>query len=205
LHRPRRQRLGCLECDLLLTLGELGEGERALCPRCGHLLASHPPDGFTRSIAYALAAAVLLVMANAFPFLALEASGRENVMTLPRAAAEIWRDGYEPMAVLVMLLIVVVPALMIGLLVALMGSLLRGRGAEWQVPAGKLLFWLTPWSMVEVFVIGVLVSLVKVGELATVVIGFSFWSYVAFALCFIAALASLDRLTVWQEIERCNP
>ena len=204
MHHPRRQRLGCIQCDLLLTLGELAEGERASCPRCGHLLASHTPGGLTRPLAYALAAAVLLVMANAFPFLALEASGLENVMTLPRAALEIYRDGYGAMVALVMGVIVVVPALMIALLVALLVSLVRERGADWQVPVGRIFFWLTPWSMVEVFVIGVIVSLVKIGHMATVILGISFWSYVAFAICFTAAMASLDRLTVWDEIERCN-
>lgn len=204
MNHPRPQRLGCIQCDLLVTLGELAEGERAKCPRCGHLLAAHTPGGLTRSLAYALAAAVLLAMANTFPFLALQASGLENVMTLPRAALEIYRDGYGAMAALVMGVIVVVPALMIGLLVALLTSLVRDRGAGWQVPAGRMLFWLTPWSMVEVFVIGVIVSLVKIGHMATVILGVSFWSYVAFALCFTLAMSSLDRLTVWEEIERCN-
>jgi paraquat-inducible protein A len=55
--------------------------------------------------------------------------------------------------------------------------------------------------MVEVFVIGVIVSLVKIGHMATVVLGLSFWSYVAFSVCFTAAMASLDRLEVWREIE----
>lgn len=198
------ERLACIQCDLLVTLGELREGERAVCPRCGNLLTSRPPDGLTRSLAFGLAAALLLVMANSFPFLSLEASGLESVMTLPRASWEIYLDGYGAMAALVMGVIVVVPALMLGLLVALLTSLRRVRGAPWLVSAGRLLFWLTPWSMAEVFVIGTIVSLVKIGHMATVVLGVSFWSYVAFAVCFTAAMSSLDRLEVWSEIERCS-
>ncbi len=196
--------MACIECDLLVSLGELREGDRAVCPRCGHLLTSRTADGLSRSLAFALAAAVLLVMANAFPFLALKASGLENIMTLPRAAVEIYRDGYGEMAALVMGLIVVIPAVMIATLVALLAALRNDRGAPWLAPAGRLLFWLTPWSMAEVFVIGVIVSLVKIGHMATVVIGVSFWSYVAFAVCLTVALSSLDRLEVWDEIERCS-
>jgi paraquat-inducible protein A len=59
--------------------------------------------------------------------------------------------------------------------------------------------------MVEVFVIGVLVSLVKIGAMATVVLGISFWAYVGFAVCFTASLSSLDRLQMWREIEACVP
>jgi paraquat-inducible protein A len=55
--------------------------------------------------------------------------------------------------------------------------------------------------MVEVFVIGVLVSLVKIGAMATVILGISFWSYVGFAICFTATLSSLDRFQMWREIE----
>jgi len=183
---------------------ELHEGERALCPRCGHLIAARTPNGLTRALAFALAAGLLLLLANAFPFLALQASGLESVMTLPRAAWELYRDGYGAMAAIVVGVILVVPAAMIAILLALLGSLLRGRGGAWQVAAGRLLFWLSPWNMVEVFVIGVIVSLVKIGHMAHVVLGLSFWAYVAFTLCMLAAMSSLDRIEVWGEIERCN-
>jgi paraquat-inducible protein A len=196
------ERLACLECDLLVSLGELRPGERAACPRCGHLISARAPEGLRRATAFALAASVLLVMANVFPFLSLEASGLENVMTLPRAAVELYRQGYGAMAALVLGVILLAPALMIAALVALAVPLVNGRGAPWLVPAGRLLFWLSPWSMVEVFVIGVIVSLIKISHLAHVELGISFWSYVAFALCFTFAMASLDRLEVWSEIER---
>lgn len=194
-------RTACIHCDLVLVLGRLAEGERATCPRCGHMVASRTENGMQRALAFALAAVVLLVMANAFPFLAIQASGLESVMTIPEAAVQIHRDGYLAMAVIVMAVIVVVPAVMLGLLLLLVGSLVRRRNRPWLVPVGRLFFWLTPWSMVEVFVIAVIVSLVKIGHMATVVFGFSFFSYVAFAVCFIAALSSLDRLEVWEEIE----
>ena len=204
LERSSHERLACIQCDLLVTLGELREGDRAICPRCGHLLSSRTPNGLARALAFAVAAGVLLAMANAFPFLSLKASGLESVMTLPRAAVEIHREGFTEMAVLVLGVIVVIPALMIGILVALVTALLRARGGPWQVGAGRLLFFLTPWGMSEVFVIGVIVSLVKIAHLATVVLGLSFWSYVGFAVCFTVAMSSLDRLEVWDEIERCN-
>jgi len=59
-------------------------------------------------------------------------------------------------------------------------------------------------SMAEVFIIGVLVSLVKIAAMASVVIGISFWAYVGFAVCFTASLSSLDRFQMWREIEACT-
>jgi paraquat-inducible protein A len=198
-------RTACVECDLLVRIGDLGEHERAECPRCGHVLTAPKPDGLTRTLAYAIAACVLLAVANAFPFIELKAKGLEQVMTLPRTAVALYNDGYATLAVLVLGPIVGIPALMLATLVALLVPLRQQRPAAWLVPAGRFLFTLSPWSMVEVFVIGVLVSLVKIGAMASVVMGISFWAYVAFAFCFTAALSNLDRFEMWQEIEACTP
>jgi paraquat-inducible protein A len=55
--------------------------------------------------------------------------------------------------------------------------------------------------MVEVFIIGVIVSLVKIAAMATVELGISFWAYAGFAICFTLAISSLDRYQCWERIE----
>jgi paraquat-inducible protein A len=199
------ERLGCVECDLLVRIGPLAPRERAACPRCGHLLTSNTPDGFTRSLAFALAAALLLAFSLSFPFLSLQASGMEQVMTLPGSAYQLYTGGYPSIAFLVMVPIIGIPALMVALLVGLLLLLRRAAPSAVLVPIGRTLFFLNPWSMVEVFVIGVIVSLVKVGHMAHVVLGISFFSYVAFAICFTAALTNLDRVRLWERIEELTP
>jgi hypothetical protein len=86
LDAPSSERTACLECDLMVRVGELRGGQRAACPRCRHVLTAPPAHGLTRPLAFALAACVLPLVANAFPFLALKAKvkGLEQVMTLPR-------------------------------------------------------------------------------------------------------------------------
>jgi len=193
--------IGCAECDLLVMVDALAPGERAKCPRCAHLLTENTADGLTRSLAFALAAAMLLMMSMVFPFLSLQANGLEKVMTLPHSAYELYRDGYLTIAILVMGPIIAVPAMMITALVALLLGIRQGKPARWLVPTGRFIFFLNPWSMVEVFVIGVLVSLVKIGAMATVIMGISFWSYTVFAVCFLATLTNLDRVQLWERIE----
>ena len=167
--------------------------------------AKHGVVGLTRALAFALAAAVLLVMANCFPFLELKRSGLEAVMTLPRAGLALYRDGYLALSVIVLAPIVVIPGVMLATIFALVVPLRKGRSAPWLIGAGRLFFAMNPWSMVEVFIIGVIVSLVKIGAMATVVIGISFWAYLGFSICFVAAIASLDRFQVWRAIEECQP
>jgi paraquat-inducible protein A len=55
--------------------------------------------------------------------------------------------------------------------------------------------------MVEVFIIGVIVSLVKIAAMATVVVGLAFWAYAAFTLCFTVTIGSLDRYQCWEHLE----
>ncbi len=145
---------------------------------------------------------MFLVAALTFPFLSMKAAGLENVMTLPQSALELYRNGMELLALLVVGFILVVPAVMLGAVLALLTPLVRGWKATWLVGTGRLLFALAPWSMAEVFVIGVIVSLVKLASLADIVLGISFWSYAAFSVCFTAALASLDRVYLWDAIEQ---
>jgi len=204
LEAPEFEAVGCIQCDLAVEVAALAPGERADCPRCGHLLSACVPDGFARSLALATSSLLLLAMANSFPFLSLEANGLEKVMTLPRTAIELHNDDYTLLAVLVIALIIVIPAIMLATVIALVVPLMRGRAAGWLVPGGRLLFLLGPWSMVEVFAIGVIVSLVKIVHLAHVEIGLAFWAYVTFGFCFTATMASLDRLTLWRAIERCR-
>jgi len=194
-------RIACHECDLLVTIQTLDAGATASCPQCGHTLAKNTPDGLNKALAFSLAAAISLVFSNLFPFLSLQASGLEQVMTLPQSAYELYLDGYWTIALLVMGPIMGIPALMLATLAAIVIPLMRSQPAEWLIPAARFLFFLNPWSMVEVFVIGVLVSLVKIGAMATVILGISFWAYIAFAICFIAALTNVDQTLLWRRIE----
>jgi len=198
------QETACPECDLLLELSPLEVGQRANCPRCGHLITACDPASITRALAFAVAALILLVIASSFPFLELHQSGIEKVMTIPGAGAELYRDGHRVLAGMVLVPIALLPASLLAVMIALLVPLRRGRAAPWLVATGRILFRFNAWSMSEVFIIGVLVSLVKVGELATVVIGVSFWAYAGFVVCFAAAFGSLDRFHVWREIERCQ-
>lgn len=191
----------CEECDLLVALPVIQEGERAECPRCGHLLTARPRQGFERALSFALAGCVFLVISLSFPFLAFSSSGLENVMTLPEASLAIYRQHHAGLAAIIFVAIIALPIGLLAAIIVLIIPLVVGRRASWLPQVGKLMFKLNDWAMVEVFVIGAIVSLVKIAHLATVVLGLSFWSYIAFAICLTAALSGLDRMQVWQAIE----
>ena len=130
-----------------------------------------------------------------------KASGLENVMTLPETALKLWLYDMPGLSLLVAAFIIIIPALMLLLILALVTALLLSRNYSWLRFVGWLVYTLESWSMVEVFFIGVLVSLVKIAKMATVVMGISFWAYGAFSILFILALSGLDRVQCWRSIE----
>ncbi|RLA44850.1 MAG: hypothetical protein DRR06_08710 [Gammaproteobacteria bacterium] len=196
--------IACPECDLAVDIPTLAEGERAACPRCKHVLSRKPRDGFSRSLAFAVGASVLLAIANFYPFLSLQSAGLGNVMTLPETAFALYNDGLVVLAALVLGFIVIMPIVMLAAIIVLLVPLATEQPANWLKGTGKVIFSLTPWDMVEVFVIGVIVSLIKLAALATVELGIGFWAYAAFGVCFVGAIANLDRFQVWEAIERVS-
>ena len=197
--------IACLECDLLMERPKLTPGDRAECPRCKSLVTSMPHDAFARALAFAIAASALLVVANLFPFLSFRASGLEQVMTLSQSAGVLYEQGNLVLAAFVLTFIAIAPGVLTLCLIGLLVPLVLGHKVAGMHLLGRAVFLVSTWSMVEVFLIGVLVSFIKIAAMATVVFGMSFWAFIGFALCLTAALSYLDRHQVWSAIEEARP
>lgn len=193
--------IACLHCDRLLSVAVLKEGESASCPRCGHFLTRKIPDAYGRVISFAIAAIILLIMANSYSFLSLGASGMESVITLRETPAAVWKYGMPVVAIMVAAFIIIIPAFVLTLLLLLCIPLHEGRYRPWLVAVARWVFLTQNWSMVEVFIIGVIVSLVKIAAMATIELGISFWAYAGFSICFTLAVSNLDRYQCWERIE----
>lgn len=200
-HVERPMPSGCPECDLVLKVPEPVPGQVARCPRCAHVLARGVVGGFARPMAYALTALVLMAIALSFPFLAVDAAGFSNAMTLATAVTALNREDAHAMAALLAAFVLLFPSLVMVATALLAGLLLARRSSPLLTPLAKSLFRLDAWCMADVFAIGVIVSLVKLSTMADVLLGTAFWAYLGFALCFLLAVTSLDRLAVWNAID----
>lgn len=193
--------VACPDCDLLQRLPDLEPGASARCPRCDLELWRRREDSLSRTLALTLAALVLYVIANTFPMLGLSAVGREASTTVLGGAQQLWKDGREIVAGLVLLTAVVAPALQIGFMLAIVLAAHRTRVPRW---AGELLRFhpmTRTWSMIEVMLLGVLVALVKIAELAHVIPGTALFALGALVFVQAAIQASFDPREIWQRIE----
>lgn len=191
----------CLSCDRLVSVAALKEGESAFCPRCGHFLTRKLPDPYGRVLSFTIAGIILLIMANAYSFLSFSSTGLESVITLRQTPGAVWDYGMPIVAVIVAAFIIIIPAFIMVLLLLLCIPLHAGQYKPWLIPVAKGVFLTQNWSMVEVFIIGVIVSLVKIAAMATIELGISFWAYAGFSICFTLAISSLDRYQCWERIE----
>lgn len=194
--------VACPSCDLLYDVGDMHHGEKASCSRCGCFLTRVRDDGFAKMQSYSIAGLICLVIGCSFPFLSFESSGIESIMTLPQTAQQLYDQGRPDLSFLVAAFIIFIPGAVLFLLLVLSTCMLRQKFYQWMIPVTRLVFHMQNWAMVEVFFIGVLVSLVKIGHMATVVMGISFWGYGAFSLLFISAVGCLDRLQYWNELDQ---
>jgi paraquat-inducible protein A len=196
--------VACQNCDLMQRLGDVPEGRTAKCPRCGSVLRRRPRNGLERTVALALSAVVLFAVANSFPFLSFEMRAQVTQTTLFTGVVDLYRQGKEELAALVLLTIEIAPLAQIVLLLWVLVPL-RWNRRPWQLPlAFRWLRHSQTWSMLEVFMIGILVSIVKLMGMASIVPGLALWSFVLLILVLAAAVVSFDPEEVWERLEdRC--
>ncbi len=195
-------RFVCPDCDLLLRTPALREGERSFCPRCGVTLMVRRKDMLGRTAAFALAAAVLFALANLFPLLKMQADYRESYMVLAGSVSGLENDGNPVLATAVAMFILAAPTVVIGGLLYLSLPLLAGVRLPGAAHLARAMQAARRWSMLEVFLLGVLVSLLKLGTLAKLTLGISFWAFVANIICLTIAVATLDEEELWAHLEK---
>ena len=193
--------LACPDCDLLFTAPSMHEGERATCPRCDANLFVNRADSLQRAAAYVVASAFLFCVANIFPFLTLKKDYRGNTMLLYQSVSGLINVGFSYLAVAVAVFMLIAPALLIFGLLYLLIPLHQGRRLPWAIPLCRMVASARHWQMLDVYLLGVMVSFLKLGKLATLTLGTSFWAFVALILCLTLSLAAIDFRELWARLE----
>lgn len=181
------------------------KGGSAHCSRCQALLYRHHPLGLERALAFAVTALVCFLIANAFPLLGLEIAGDRVEARLVDSAWAIQRDGMALVAGLMLFATFIAPLLQILAMLVVLLPIRFGYRPPGAMHALHLLAELKHWSMVEVFVLGVLVALVKLQTLAEVVPGIALWAFGGLMLSLTAALAAFDPRQVAARLAQLQP
>ena len=195
--------IACTVCDTLHTVPPIPANGRLTCRRCGNVLLLDPGTILDKILGGAFGTVVLVVSALFFPFLQLDAKGFKSAASLVDTARA-YRDGATaPLAIALILLIVVLPVVRAS---ALGYALLPMRLGRRLLPGTRAAFHLAtelrPWSMAEVFIVGVVVALVKIGGMAKVSLGAGFWEMLLIVLIVILEGTTMNENTIWRMIDQ---
>jgi paraquat-inducible protein A len=168
--------------------------------RCDALLYYQKKDSLDRTLALTIAGLVLLIVANTFPFLAMKSGGLVRETTLITGIKGLYLQEMEALALLVFLTIILVPLVHIAGMLYVLVPLKENRVPRHLALVFRFIRSLQPWAMMEVFMLGILVSYVKLGKMATIVPGLALFSFVVLIFVLAGAAASLDPRIVWDRL-----
>jgi paraquat-inducible protein A len=190
----------CHECGLLQRNPPLPVGGAARCTRCGTTLHRNRPDSLDRTLALAIAGIILFVIANSFPFLSFQMQGQTTETTLATGVKDLFASGMWELALVVLFTSILAPGIQLTLLLVVMIPLKLGRLPPGFAPLFRYVQTLTPWGMMDVFMLGILVSVVKLSDMATIIPGISLFAFGVLIFVLAAAQSSLDPDIVWSRV-----
>jgi len=187
----------CDDCDYVCRRVTLEQGEVARCECCQAILYRADRLNVDQWLALTVTAAIVFVLANVYPVIRISLNGLHNEATLWQSVAALAHGEAAPIAIVAALTVIVAPLLQIVLLGWVLGFAWRGRRAPAFTPALKALTVLRPWSMIEVFLLGVLVAIVKLSSYLDVVIGIGIWA-TAVLTVLVTIIASRRTHWLWE-------
>jgi paraquat-inducible protein A len=175
------------------------EGAHARCPRCRAHLHRRKPDSIARCWALILTAAILYIPANVYPIMTVISFGAGSPDTILSGVKHLIESGMWPLALLVFFASITVPVLKIVGLVLLL--LTTQWGTRWHLRDRTRLYRVIEsvgrWSMIDIFMLSILVALVRLGALATVVPGVGAISFAAVVVTTMFAAMAFDPRLMW--------
>ncbi len=198
---PRASNQGLAGCH---TCGKVSPAKLGNCPRCGCHLHLRKPDSINRTVAFMLAAAALYIPANFLPMMTMVELGEVTDNTIIGGIIYFWKGGAYPIALVILTASIIIPLLKI---LALSWLCLAATGKLHPSPAmlGRV-YWLTEllgrWSMIDIFVVGILVALVQIGNYMTVTPGPGALAFAGVVVLTMFAAMSFDPRLLWDRFEK---
>lgn len=192
--------LGLAACH---TCGRVSPAEEGLCPRCGSRLHLRKPNSIQNSVALMAAAAALYIPSHILPVMTTVELGIVTHNTIVGGMLTFWRTGAYPIAIVIFTASILIPFLKI---VALTWLCLAATGHVHPSPrALGRLYWFTEllgrWSMIDIFVVGILVSVVQLGNYMTVLPGPGALAFGGVVVLTMFAAMSFDPRLLWDRLD----
>ena len=192
--------IACPECDLLQQIPHIPSGGKARCARCNEPVAIGRKDPIALPLVLAITAAIAFLVANTMPLMSLNAVGREAQTTIVGGAYQMWLEGSQLTALAVAFCAVLAPGFHVLFLLVVLIAARHPPAPMWVGEMLRSAHFMEPWSMTEVMMLGILVALVKIAQLATVEAGIGMFAAGAFIVLIAAIQVTFDADEIWKRV-----
>jgi len=197
---PIEQLVACHECDLLMRKPVLHDGESAECPRCGYELFSHRHHVVRRSLALVLTALLLYIPANFLPIMQLNLLGQTSQDTVWSGVIGLYESGMQGIAVVVFLSSMAVPLLKLLCQLLVLLSIRIDFGRSYGLLLYRIYHHMREWGMLEVYLMGILVAMVKLMDLADLSLGLGLFCFIALLLVQVWLEVTMSPHQIWEAL-----
>jgi len=189
----------CHDCGLVQCLPN-EKSAKLRCSRCSALLQNVYRGSLSKALAINLAAIVFFILANSFPIVAIQATGNTTFATILGVAIALQDQNMDVVALVVIGTTIAFPGLDLLFTSVLIVFAKRRHLSVVLTWVFRLRSAIKPWSMVEIFVLGTLVAIVKLGSIANVVTGIGLWSLCTFIVLSSIVSVTFDPVEFWDEV-----
>ncbi len=187
----------CHKCFTLHEAVELHDGMKACCVECDSILYRYHTKLVEHGLALSITGLIFFALANLFPLVQIEILAWEQFITIPKTILSLFESGFYVVGLICAFLIFIFPLMVFGINLLLFLLLKLGRGAELSKELLVLLAHIKPWSMVDIFLISILVALVKLIGYAQIHMGVAFWSLVVFVMIDLYIVRRVHLSELW--------
>ena len=199
---PKSSLTACPGCDLLIPIPEVPDGHYIACGRCGTTLSKSYIDSIDRVLALSFAGLLLYLPAMFLPLMTLSSLGLKEKGSVLDTCIGFYQNGYVLVSIITFITAVIVPFLKIFIPFLTAVSLKLGKRAKVLIPSFKLHKHLEEWGMVEIYLLGILITLIKMGDVASIEFNLGFFCFIGLVLLSMAVSVSMDRRLFWYLLER---
>ncbi|MGD8255938.1 MAG: paraquat-inducible protein A [Desulfobacterales bacterium] len=193
------QMISCHSCHLLCQCPGGGAGNSLKCPRCGARLHLRKPHSIARTWALIIAAIIFYIPANVLPITTVVSFGKAQSDTIMSGVIYFIHSGMWPIALVIFVASIFVPLVKLIILTFLLISV--QRRSDWRPKDRTRLYRITEmigrWSMLDIYVVTILVALVNLGSLATINAGPGAGFFAAVVVITMLAAMSFDPRLIW--------
>ncbi len=192
----------CPECDLLLEAKTVHDGEKLLCPRCKAELDSPKSNSVEKVLALTSAGLLMYAPAIFLPLLTFDAAGIESSGSIADSFMALMDTGFYFTGIMVFLTAILIPLVKLIMLFSVAALVYTGRSTRKTAVMFRYYHHLDEWGMLEVYMIGILVTIIKMLHMAHVNYDVGFYCFIGLLAATLGSSALLDKNHFWNEIDR---